>query len=33
VVKRFDRKAEFVTAWPLEDRIQCDLRNLRKKGC
>jgi len=27
VAKRFDPRAEFGTAWPLEGRIQCDLRD------
>jgi len=28
VAKRVDPRAEFVTAWLLEGRIQCNLRNL-----
>jgi len=27
VAKLFDPKAEFVIAWPLEGRMQCDLRD------
>ena len=26
----FDPRTKFATAWPLEARVQCDLRNLRK---
>jgi len=33
VAKRFDLRAECVAAWPLEGRIQCDLRDLCKIGC
>jgi len=28
VAKHFDTRTEFATAWPLEGRTQCDLRNL-----
>jgi len=30
VAKLFDPRAELATAWPLECRIQCDLRHLCK---
>jgi len=30
VAKLFDPRAEFATAWPVEGRILCDLRNLCK---
>jgi len=32
VAKLFDPRAEFAAAWPMEGRIQCDLRNLGKNG-
>ena len=30
MAKRFDPRAEFATAWPLEGRIQCDLRDRKQ---
>ena len=33
VVKLFNPRAEFATAWPLDCTIQCDLRNLCKISC
>jgi len=33
VPKRFDPRAKFATAWSLEGRMLCDLRNICKKRC
>ena len=32
LAKLFDPRADFATAWTLEDREQCDLRNICKNG-